>query len=306
MVHPDTHTHTHTVVRHRGGGTRQPTLILGEIRVAHATSVLEIGAGRGYCTLFLAACAPDVRFHGVDLLATHVAAARAAARTAGLTNATFEWGDALAMAHCAAFDVIFGCEALCHLADAAQRDRFMALARRALRPGGRIVIVDGFRSVAYERASPAQQAALRCAERGFAIGALPTKAEWSLAGAAVGPGPTIYTDRHRSLAPPSVYSDRGSRSHTRGASVLGDGTTLGVGGVAQCQGRPKTKYNWRHAPAPRWLLWILPTRLLRWYAGSSPARRSTGGNIRAALTVAHALRGRGAAEYGLLVLRWNA
>jgi protein-L-isoaspartate O-methyltransferase len=244
----------------QGRGTRQAFLILSEIRAAGAKAVLEVGIGRGYCTLLMAAAAPDVHFWGIDLLPGHVAAASQAAAKAGLMNVTFIVADATA--RCPKqldrrFDVIFGCESLCHVGAPVA----VSFATSHLKQGGRLVIVDGFRSATFDVCSTPQRSAMALAEFGFRINAMPSKAQWIREGRRC--GLRILRDLD--------WTD---------------------------EALPFWTLGWRLAR----VLLLFPTPL-RWFIQSTAKRRQTGNNILAVAMVAHAMRDRSAAEYGMLVLR---
>ena len=162
-----------------GGGTRQPALVLAEVRAVDARTVLEIGCGRGYCSLFLAALCPDVMFVGIDMLPRHVKAARAEAHRMGLTNVTFRIGHANDVT--GQYDVVFGCEALCYLDTTERRRFFLKRLCHCLRRGGRLVIVDGFRSPTFDVCPERQRRAMQWAEWAFCIRAMPTREQWTSA-----------------------------------------------------------------------------------------------------------------------------
>lgn len=168
----------------QGGGTRQPVLVHAEVRSCNAARVLEVGCGRGHCTLFLAGLCRDVQFEGIDLVKRQidVATAAASAGAGAGGNATFRVCDVLSMeTPCLEqqYDVVFGCESLCHMDTREKAARFAEVAARLLRCGGRLVIVDGFRGKNFDTCTPEQQAAMRLAEGGFKIRQMPSKALWA-------------------------------------------------------------------------------------------------------------------------------
>ena len=167
-------------IEQQGGNTRQPALILAELRAVGAASrVLEVGCGRGHCSLFLAAAAPEVHFIGIDVVSRHVAAARKACCRGDYRNVQFYLMDAtLLSSRLGTFDLIFGCEALCHMDTRERAADFIRSASALLRPGGRLVIIDGFRSDAFSMFSAEEQTAMRLAEAGFRIRAMPSSGLW--------------------------------------------------------------------------------------------------------------------------------
>lgn len=156
---------------HHAGNTAQMLFVLMEIAKTRAADVLEIGFGHGFCTLFLAALLPKVRFHGIDITKRHVELANRQKRP----NTNFTHGDAsVDLEHMGlTFDVVFAVEALCHMDTPAKMQRVIAQAARCLRPRGKLVIVDGFRAISSEG-----ERALRLVETGFRIRRLPSKNDW--------------------------------------------------------------------------------------------------------------------------------
>lgn len=103
--------------------------------------VLEAGCGVGAQTVTLATNSPEARFTCVDVSARSVEAARARAREAGITNATFEQADLFELPFPEeSFDHVFVCFVLEHLAR--PREALAAL-RTRLRPGGTLTVIEG-------------------------------------------------------------------------------------------------------------------------------------------------------------------
>jgi 2-polyprenyl-3-methyl-5-hydroxy-6-metoxy-1,4-benzoquinol methylase len=149
--------------------------VVNEINISNATHVLEIGFGRGHSGL-LAKMLPDVHFTAIDLVTRHVDVATGANKD--IHNIVYTQGDAtkdLSWLGHQKFDVIFGIESLCHMDSA---DHFIQQAKNLLTPGGKLVIVDGFRSRSFETANSNQQMAMMIAERGFQINQMHTTADW--------------------------------------------------------------------------------------------------------------------------------
>jgi SAM-dependent methyltransferase len=242
----------------------QPAMILKEICLGHAKSVLEIGCGQGFCTLFLAKTCPDVGFHAIDILPQHIAIAQRHQKTCALGNASFSLCDATTLdipdttGH---FDLIFAVEALCHLDTPTQRRDFLTQASSRLTRNGRIVIIDGFRSPQYCSASEPQRKAMQIAEHGFRIREMPSKQTWI----------DLAADLDFILV------------HDRDLTA---------------EALPFWRQGWKLA---HFVLQF--SSLLRWIDWQHPQLRETAANLCSVATVAHAMRHRGAAEYGLLILQ---
>jgi predicted O-methyltransferase YrrM len=172
-----------------GGHTRQAALVLME--AAGAKNVLEVGCGRGYCTLFLAGLLPrGTGLHAVDRVQRHIQLAQDACAKGGYGHVHFTHADGTEFLQNAAspsYDLIFGVESLCHLDTSAKLHAFVAQASaRLASPGGKLVVVDGFRASSWTGAPEPQRTAMRLAECGFRIRRMPSKAEWTEAAAGAG------------------------------------------------------------------------------------------------------------------------
>lgn len=143
----------------------QPRLIEQGFGATPPERVLELAFGQGFNLAYLAARHPGVHFHGVDLTPTHVAMTRE--RTAALPNVTLTLADmqALPLAG-ASFDLVFCVEAFCYAQDSA---RALAEAARVLRPGGRLVLFDGYLPRPAHEMQPDEALAVELVARGMAL-----------------------------------------------------------------------------------------------------------------------------------------
>ena len=255
-------------VGYHGLGTRQVMFVLTEMCVTGARRVLEIGCGHGYCTLLLAGLAPNVQFDAIDLVEEHIQTARSDAKRAGLRNTRFLVGDGTVNNHGGTYDLIFGVESLCYVRSVPQ---FLRHVWQLLRPGGRLITVDGFRSPTFPMCSVAQRTAMRIAEQAFCINAMHSKAHWKRF--AVLAGLHVLTRVYIHIMYTLPLSDRDLTN----------------------EALPFWNMAW-------WLSRWVPCMLLRRHMESSETRHATGRSICAVTMVAHAMRDRGAAEYGFLVM----
>ena len=148
------------------------------VEIGHATHVLEIGCGKGHSQV-LARRYTGVHFTGVDIVAQHIAAAKAA--TADLNNVEYIQADAtvnLSWLGQRKFQVIFGVESLRHIDTEDKMAYFVEQARALLAPGGKLVIVDIFRSAGFADAKTDQQMAMMLAEHCLFCTSMPSKQDW--------------------------------------------------------------------------------------------------------------------------------
>ncbi len=140
------------------GFYEQPRLVQKQITALGAKSVLEVACGKGFNTHWLAPRNAQTQFCAVDWTPRHVAIASRKPRP----NAAFAVGDyqRLAFAN-GAFDLVFAIECLCY---ARSLGEVLAEAYRVLRPGGRLVLTDGFRRPGLEKLEPAMQVAAQLVE----------------------------------------------------------------------------------------------------------------------------------------------
>lgn len=110
--------------------------------ISSSDEVLDAGCGVGGSSIYLAG-EVGCRVTGITLSARQVEQATRNARTRDLEGSV----RFMEMDYChtdfpdASFDVIWGCESICYAGD---KNTFIEEAWRLLRPGGRLVVADGF------------------------------------------------------------------------------------------------------------------------------------------------------------------
>ncbi len=134
---------------------------------AGARDVLELACGNGYNLVMLAERNPSVRFVGVDLISSQVSRARAALADLPLADARVGDFQALAIGD-GSQDCAYVVESLCHATDL---PRALSEIARVLRPGGRLVVVDGWRTAEFDGLPLVVREATLAVERAMAVSA---------------------------------------------------------------------------------------------------------------------------------------
>jgi SAM-dependent methyltransferase len=116
-------------------------LIHRDTTFAPGSRVLEVGCGVGAQTCIVARRNPQVYFTCIDVSAASLEAALAATRSAGITNVTFELGDARDYPQPAQpFDAALFCFVLEHLPDP---ETVLRHTLTLVRPGGKLMAIEG-------------------------------------------------------------------------------------------------------------------------------------------------------------------
>ncbi len=134
-------------VFHPDGYYAQPRVVGEQIRKLDAKTVLELGCGKGFNSCFLAEQYPEVSFTGIDLTPLHINIARQKADK--FSSLSFQEGNFNQLNFLdQSFDIVFAFECLCH---ASQPEIPLAEIFRVLRPGGQLIVFDGYRNIQLEQ-----------------------------------------------------------------------------------------------------------------------------------------------------------
>lgn len=127
---------------HRLAMANSNSVYADKLEVDVTDTVLDIGTGRGGFPTHVAA-EYGAEVHGIDIDPGHVSEAEANARERGVSDATeFGVGDYHDIPYPdGTFDAVSGIETVCH---SERKERVLEEIRRVLKPGGRLMISDGF------------------------------------------------------------------------------------------------------------------------------------------------------------------
>ena len=156
------------------GGRFDPDGFYGQLRRieqvwrdAPPQDVLELAFGQGFNLAYLAPRFPGTRFCGLDLTPRHVEHARDLLAGRGIANAELRQGDFHDLPYAdASFDHLYCIEALCHATDT---PRALAECARVLRPGGTLMLFDGYLLRPLAALSGDDALAIRLVAKGLAV-----------------------------------------------------------------------------------------------------------------------------------------
>ncbi|WP_018342221.1 class I SAM-dependent methyltransferase [Cytophaga aurantiaca] len=138
------------------------------IRTHNYKTIVELGCGSGFNSIYLAEIFPDVQFTAMDITDANLEVGKQRAETKGLKNLSFQKFNFNEDVHAYRADVIFGIETFCYASDL--KSLFKNLSA-SLNPNGRIVLFDGYEKSPSEYGvlNPDEQLAYRLACWGFAL-----------------------------------------------------------------------------------------------------------------------------------------
>ncbi len=154
--------------------SRQAELFAQHLQETGAIRAIEFGCGMGFNTRWVARHLPECQVRGVDLTSEHIAYCQQ--QSADRSNLSYEQANYEKLVDDAnTFGGVLAVETLCQTTNmkAALREAF-----RVLTPGGRLVVVDCFRSAPLEQFSPANQQAALLVEKATAVDCFSVFDEW--------------------------------------------------------------------------------------------------------------------------------
>ena len=132
---------------------------------AEALDVLELGCGKGFNSKFLASRNPKSNFQGIDITVRHLAYAKEKAKE--LKNLSVKIGDFHKLEFEEnAFDIVFELESVCH---SDSPETVLKEVYRVLKPGGKFILFEGFRTKEFEQLSPTQKRASYLIEKTMGV-----------------------------------------------------------------------------------------------------------------------------------------
>lgn len=164
-----------TTRRHADSLLAMNRVLASRIGLHPGQRILDAGCGVGGSAIWLAKTFPGVEVVGITPVPSQIARAQRYAQEQGLSDRVtfFEQDYTHTTFPAASFDAVWALESVCHAGD---KPRFLAEARRLLRPGGRLGLVEYMRTARPHAA--ADERLLQSWLSGWAIPDLATAEEW--------------------------------------------------------------------------------------------------------------------------------
>jgi len=144
----------------------QPKIVAKYIKKLHARNVLELATGKGASSIYLARQFPNVRFDGIDLPGGQLdIAKKEVKKTPNFYPVEGDYHD-LSCYGDNQFNIIFVIESLCY---STKKEKVFKEARRVLKSGGVIIVIDGYLGKPEQSLTSDERLAKKLMERGMMV-----------------------------------------------------------------------------------------------------------------------------------------
>ncbi|MCX5848357.1 MAG: class I SAM-dependent methyltransferase [Deltaproteobacteria bacterium] len=167
------------------------------INVSEVKSVLELGCGKGFNSIFLAKKFPEIKFSGIDITDKHLKIAKR--KSHHIENLKFTYGDFHKLDfEDSSFDFIFALESICYANDSRQ---VLSEIFRVLKNGGQFVLYDGFRQIGFESLPDNLVQAVILTEKSLAVNSFAKIDTWLEIAGKAGFKLKVKTDLSKAIMP---------------------------------------------------------------------------------------------------------
>jgi ubiquinone/menaquinone biosynthesis C-methylase UbiE len=164
------------------GYVGQAQLVEEHLSAVGEPRILELASGQGYNSIYLARQHPQAEIYGFDLTQKHVEFAERRARfIANVRCGVANFEELPVKGN--SFDVVFVVESICH---AVNMRRALEESYRVLRPGGKLIVFDAFRTDTFDSLPDHVQLAARLTEKSMAVGKGLVRGQWVALAESVG------------------------------------------------------------------------------------------------------------------------